>query len=153
MRISNQCICAVEAMADMLVEGRDRPRTTHAIAQRVGRSVSYIEQIMAKLRDAGLIKGERGPGGGYTLRHPAHRIAIADIVRAVEAAPAAGRAESRDASGPVRPDGPDQLWEEVANCTMSFLSGVSLAEAVPTPRFTRVKSAGLPSRPSFQSVS
>lgn len=151
MKISNQCICAVEAMADMLVEGRDRPRTTQAIARRIGRSVSYIEQILAKLRDAGLVKGERGPGGGYTLRQPAHRIAIADIVRAVETP--AVRSAGAVVVGSTRLDGPDLLWDAVANCTLTFLSGVSLAEAVPAPRAVKLAGAGAMPRPTVHGAS
>lgn len=149
MKISNQCICAVEAMADMLVEGRDRPRTTQAIARRIGRSVSYIEQILAKLRDAGLVKGERGPGGGYTLRQPAHRIAIADIVRAVE--PRAVGSAIDTATAWV--DGPDLLWDAVENCTLTFLSGVSLAEAVPAPSVVKLGGIHAMRRPSVHSAS
>ncbi len=47
-------------------------------------SAAYLEQIALKLKEAGLIKGKRGPGGGYRLARPAKNITVADIVIAVE---------------------------------------------------------------------
>lgn len=47
-------------------------------------SPGYLEQVALKLKEAGLIVGKRGPGGGYRLARPAERITVADVVEAVE---------------------------------------------------------------------
>ncbi len=135
MKVTNQSICAVEALADLVIEGGNRPRTTQAIADRIGRSVSYVEQILAKLRDAGLVKGERGPGGGYILQQPPHRIAIADIVQAIEPPGRIvhlRRMNGMDA-GAAEKDGADLLWEAVEHHTREYLSGIVLADILRAP--------------------
>lgn len=47
-------------------------------------SAGYLEQVALKLKEAGLIIGKRGPGGGYRLARPAEKITVADVVVAVE---------------------------------------------------------------------
>lgn len=54
------------------------------IAQRQDISVNYLEQLISKLRKAGLIKGIRGAQGGYVLAMPLEEITIGDILRALE---------------------------------------------------------------------
>ena len=52
--------------------------------QRQEISLSYLEQLFAKLRRGGLVKSVRGPGGGYRLSRPAGEVRIADIIVAVD---------------------------------------------------------------------
>ncbi len=75
---------AVTAMVDLAAHAGDRPVALAEIAARQCISLSYLEQLFAKLRRAGLVRSTRGPGGGYRLRHPATETRIADIVRAVD---------------------------------------------------------------------
>lgn len=51
--------------------------------QVTGGSISYLEQITAKLRVAGLVRSERGPGGGYRLAKPAAEVSVGDLFRAL----------------------------------------------------------------------
>ena len=64
-----------------------RPVSLAEVALRQQISLSYLEQLFARLRRAGLVRSVRGPGGGYLLGRPAEAIAVADIVQAVEEAP------------------------------------------------------------------
>jgi Rrf2 family protein len=54
------------------------------IAERQEISAHYIEQLLVKLRRAGLVKSVKGPGGGYTLAQSADQIRAGDIIRTVE---------------------------------------------------------------------
>ncbi|MFW6413104.1 MAG: Rrf2 family transcriptional regulator, partial [Oceanicaulis sp.] len=84
MKLSTKGRYAVMAMADLAVSSKDGPAPLGEIASRQEISLSYLEQLFAKLRRAGLVKSVRGPGGGYRLARPAGETRVADIMIAVE---------------------------------------------------------------------
>ena len=85
MRLSTKGRYAVMAMADLAQhEAANKPVSLADIAQRQEISLSYLEQLFAKLRRSGLVKSVRGPGGGYRLSRPATEIRVADIIVAVD---------------------------------------------------------------------
>src|SRR5579863_3215836 len=69
MRLSTKGRYAVMAMVDLAKHSRGRPIALAEIAERQEISLSYLEQLFAKLRTASLVKSVRGPGGGYLLGH------------------------------------------------------------------------------------
>jgi Rrf2 family iron-sulfur cluster assembly transcriptional regulator len=75
---------AVNAMIDLALRERAGPVALASIAQRQRISVSYLEQLFARLRQRGLVESTRGPGGGYTLGRGAGAITVADIITAVD---------------------------------------------------------------------
>lgn len=83
MKDSSKARYAVAALVDLASQPVHQPTTLAAIAKRQEISVSYLEQLFAKLRAGGLIKSVRGPGGGYILARPGEQITIADIYGAV----------------------------------------------------------------------
>ena len=74
MRLSTKGRYAVTAMMDIALHQRVGPVTLADISQCQGISLSYLEQLFAKLRKGGLVEGVRGPGGGYRLARPADQI-------------------------------------------------------------------------------
>jgi Rrf2 family iron-sulfur cluster assembly transcriptional regulator len=85
MRLSTKGRYAVMAMADLAGhEGGGRPVSLADIAERQEISLSYLEQLFAKLRRGGLVTSVRGPGGGYRLSRPSPEVRIADIIMAVD---------------------------------------------------------------------
>jgi Rrf2 family iron-sulfur cluster assembly transcriptional regulator len=74
---------AVIAMIEIAEDNSDHPVTLAVIAKKQRISLSYLEQIFAKLRKAGIVKSIKGPGGGYVLAKNKINITIADIVRAI----------------------------------------------------------------------
>src|SRR4249919_3841798 len=85
MRLSTKGRYAVMAMADLAGhEAEARPVSLADIAARQEISLSYLEQLFAKLRRGGLVTSVRGPGGGYRLSRPAREVRIADIIVAVD---------------------------------------------------------------------
>ena len=65
MRLSTKGRYSVTAMLDLAIHDKAGPVTLADISQCQGISLSYLEQLFAKLRKAKLVKGVRGPGGGY----------------------------------------------------------------------------------------
>ena len=84
MRLSTKGRYAVMAMADLARHGRERAVSLAEIAARQEISLSYLEQLFARLRRAGLVKSVRGPGGGYRLSSASSEIMVSDIVLAVD---------------------------------------------------------------------
>ena len=84
MRLTTKGRYAVTAMLDLALHSRTNPVTLTDIAARQTISLSYLEQLFARLRRADMVKGVRGPGGGYTLSREANNINIADIIAAVD---------------------------------------------------------------------
>ncbi|MFC1571911.1 RrF2 family transcriptional regulator, partial [Candidatus Margulisiibacteriota bacterium] len=75
---------AVTAMFDLACHGKGKPIGAAEISKRQGISLSYLEQLLLKLRRAGLVKTVRGPSGGYQLTKSPTKISVGDIVKATE---------------------------------------------------------------------
>ena len=84
MRLTTKGRYAVTAMLDLAFHSDIKPVTLTDIAARQTISLSYLEQLFSRLRRANMVKGIRGPGGGYTLADTADKINIADIIAAVD---------------------------------------------------------------------
>jgi Rrf2 family iron-sulfur cluster assembly transcriptional regulator len=84
MKLGSKGRYAVMAMVDLAVHGEGRPVSLAEIALRQEISLSYLEQLFARLRRHGLVASVRGPGGGYLLARPACRISIVEVVDAVD---------------------------------------------------------------------
>lgn len=124
MNIRPSAYLGVEIMAHLASSSADRPRTVQFLAASIQRSVSYTQELMAGLRNAGLVQARQGPGGGYYLTRPANRIAVAEVVRVLDAADGWGRQVAA-------PSGTDLLWEGLRRHVLLFLDGVSLADIAP----------------------
>ena len=84
MRLTTKGRYAVTAMLDLAIHHGAGPITLADIAQRQGISLSYLEQLFARLRRRSLVSSVRGPGGGYTLGRGAADIYVAQVIAAVD---------------------------------------------------------------------
>ena len=134
MKLSTKGRYAVMAMADLAAhgsEGRAVPLAEISARQEI--SLSYLEQLFAKLRKTGLVVSVRGPGGGYRLSQPASELRIGDIILAVEEPIAATRCKPGSAIGCTGTAArciTHDLWEELGRQIHVFLSSVTLADVV-----------------------
>jgi Rrf2 family protein len=89
----------------------------------------FLETILSDLRTAGLIRSQRGASGGYRLAVPADRIAIADVIRAVEGPLASVRgAPAEELQYPPSTPGLQDLWIAVRAALRNVLEGVTVAD-------------------------
>ena len=134
MRLSTNGRYAVMAMADLAAhEAGAKPVSLADIAQRQEISLSYLEQLFAKLRRGGLVKSVRGPGGGYRLSRASAELRIADIILAVDEPITATRCQvgsTKGCTGTGARCVTHDLWEELGRQIQVFLSSVSLADVV-----------------------
>ena len=84
MKLSTKGRYAIIAMSDIVLYGNQSPVSLSEINTRQGISLSYLEQLFAKLKSSGLVKSIRGPGGGYSLNKNPSDINLMDIITAVD---------------------------------------------------------------------
>jgi Rrf2 family iron-sulfur cluster assembly transcriptional regulator len=131
MKLSTKGRYAVMAVVDLAQQSDGRPVALADVAKRQEISLSYLEQLFAKLRRFGLVKSVRGPGGGYLLSETAEKTRVADIVLAVDEPIRATRCT------PGSPEGcrgnrercaTHHLWEALGGHIFSFLNSVTIAD-------------------------
>jgi Rrf2 family iron-sulfur cluster assembly transcriptional regulator len=134
VRLTSKGRYAVMAMADLSKSGAGRSAVPLAeIADRQGLSLSYLEQLFAQLRRAGLVVGVRGPGGGYRLARSPSEIDVASIVVAVNEPIRATRCRDGSLKSCMGREGrciAHDLWAELGLQIHSFLETVSLEDVV-----------------------
>lgn len=133
MRLSTKGRYSVTAMLDIAIHDKAGPVTLADISQCQGISLSYLEQLFARLRKSGLVKGVRGPGGGYRLSRPANKISIGDIIRAVDESVDVTRCEGRGDCLNGEACLTHELWTELSNRLYQFLDGITLSQFVDRP--------------------
>lgn len=84
MKLSTKGRYGLRALIDLAQYSEQEAVSISSIAQRQNISESYLEQLVAKLKKAGLVKSIRGAQGGYKLARPAASISVGDILRALE---------------------------------------------------------------------
>ena len=125
MRLSTRGRFAINAMIDLALRQRHCPVPLSELALRHGISLSYLEQVFAKLRQHGLVESTRGPGGGYTLGFRGDAISVADIVTAIEGG--APNPQDDDASGTGgATDMTQALWDQLHTALMAHMQTISL---------------------------
>jgi Rrf2 family iron-sulfur cluster assembly transcriptional regulator len=131
VKLSTKGRYAVMALVDLASQSDGRPVALADIAERQEISLSYLEQLFAKLRRGGLVRSVRGPGGGYLLARTADDTRVSDAILAVDEPIRATRCKSGSSAG-CRANKSrcltHDLWEELGNQIHVFLSSVSLAD-------------------------
>jgi Rrf2 family iron-sulfur cluster assembly transcriptional regulator len=84
LKLSTKGRYGLRAFIDLAVYAQEGPVSLASIAARQEISLSYLEQLMAKLKKAGLVESIRGVNGGYKLARPAEEISVGDVLRALE---------------------------------------------------------------------
>jgi Rrf2 family iron-sulfur cluster assembly transcriptional regulator len=129
MRLSTKSRYAVTAMLDLTLNGTRGPVTLSDISDNQSISLSYLEQLFAALRSKGLVRGVRGPGGGYYLGRDAADITVADVICAVDewVEYTRARAEQQPAETECTTR---SLWDDLSNQIFDFVDNISLKELV-----------------------
>jgi len=138
MKLTTKGRYAVTAMLDLALHYQKGAVTLAEIAKRQGISLSYLEQLFARLRRSGLVDSVRGPGGGYTLATEPSKVSVVEIIHAINE-----NIDARRCSGEKNCHGDEaclthQLWEDLSERIHTFLSGITLADLVAKPHVQAV---------------
>ena len=130
MRLTTKGRYAVTAMLDLVLHSQNTPVTLTEIATRQTISLSYLEQLFSRLRKADLVKGVRGPGGGYRIRQTPDLISIASIIEAVnepiDSTKCGGEENCQHDSICLTHD----LWAGLSDHIQDYLSQITLADLI-----------------------
>lgn len=130
MRLTTKGRYAVTAMLDLALHSDEGPVSLADISTRQGISLSYLEQLFARLRHFKLVQSVRGPGGGYRLIGNTADISIAQVVDAVSESLDATRCEGKGNCHEGEVCLTHHLWEDLSAQIHRFLSDITLADLV-----------------------
>ncbi len=125
MKLSSRSQYAITAMLELALHEDSKPITLFDISQKQKISLSYLEQLFARLRSQKLVRGRRGPGGGYVLARSTDDISVADIVAAVDDVPTEDSGEDAISSEGVSSD---ILWHNLSSQIYSYLQEIKLSQ-------------------------
>ncbi len=140
MKLTTKGRYAVTAMLDLALRYDKGAVTLADIAKRQGISLSYLEQLFAKLRRSGLVDSVRGPGGGYTLAMEPAKISVAEIIMAINENIDATRCGGEKNCHGDQTCLTHQLWEDLSTRIHEFLNGITLGDLVTKPHVQEVAS-------------
>lgn len=130
MRLTTKGRYAVTAMLDLALRAGKDPVSLAEISGRQGISLSYLEQLFARLRSNDLVSSVRGPGGGYRLSRDAALISVAQIIDAVnesvDATSCGGEGDCQQGEKCLTHD----LWCLLSEKIHDFLDAITLAGLV-----------------------
>ena len=130
MRLTTKGRYAVTAMLDLALHAQRGPVSLADISERQGISLSYLEQLFAKLRRGNLVSSVRGPGGGYQLSRDMQGIQVAEVIDAVNESVDATRCQGQGDCHAGDTCLTHHLWCDLSQQIHEFLSGISLADLV-----------------------
>ncbi|TVP92010.1 MAG: Rrf2 family transcriptional regulator [Thioalkalivibrio sp.] len=137
MKLTTRGRYAVTAILDVALYAGDGPVPLGDVAERQRLSLSYLEQLFARLRRQGLVRSSRGPGGGYELSRPAGEISVAEVIFAVDepvdVTRCGGLVNCNQDSRCLTHD----LWVELSRKMDEFFSSRTLADVLERQRKVR----------------
>lgn len=118
MLLSRRSLSAIVATVDVALHARPEPVTSKALAARHGLGPRHLEPILQALVRVGILKGVRGPRGGYQLARERRRVSLGDVVRAT------ARLPDPDAAGPASSLVAALIEPAIAEASGAFLAGL-----------------------------
>jgi len=128
MRLTTKGRYAVTAVLDLALHQNTGPVSLAAISERQCISLSYLEQLFAKLRRNDIVSSTRGPGGGYTLTNAVDEVSVSDIILAVDESCKVVDCSDNDGCNDGYQCLTHDLWQELSNEIRTFLDGITLSE-------------------------
>ncbi|MFZ5647915.1 MAG: RrF2 family transcriptional regulator [Bacillota bacterium] len=131
MRLSTRGHYGLKAMFDLAQHYGADPIPLKSVAERQNISEHYLEQLIAVLRKAGLVRSVRGAQGGYILARPPEQIHVGEVIRVLE-----GPIAPVECVSELRTTECDQadscitrtVWEKVRDSIVQVLDSISLAD-------------------------
>ncbi|MDG2460588.1 MAG: Fe-S cluster assembly transcriptional regulator IscR [Luminiphilus sp.] len=134
MKLTTRGRYAVTAMLDLAINAGNRPVSLADISGRQEISLSYLEQLFAKLRRGELVTSARGPGGGYRLARSDTEIFVAQIIDAVDESVDVTNCQGKGNCHHGETCLTHHLWEDLSGQIHEFLSQISLGDLMERQR-------------------
>ena len=127
LKCTRRTMHALEAVVDIAFHARPEPVQSKDIATRQNVPQRYLEQVMQHLVRNGILKGVRGPRGGYTLARERRRITVGEVVRIVSELDAEGE-EDFSAGSELGRRTVQPIWEECQEAIMAKIDKITLED-------------------------
>jgi Rrf2 family transcriptional regulator, iron-sulfur cluster assembly transcription factor len=133
MRLTTKSRYGTRLVIDLAIYGKKKSIPLSEVARRQNISIKYLEQLVRKLKQAGMIKSQRGPYGGHSLAKPPSDITVGDIVRTLEESTAiTDCAETDDRQCGICNQAGDCLsrwvWVEASQAMFECLDNITVAD-------------------------
>ncbi len=132
MILGSKARYAVMAMVELAGYDAARPVTLAQLAEKQEFTVPYLEQIFRKLKQCGLVRSVRGPGGGYVLGKPSDSLRLSEIVVAVEESFKMTRCDKKTTASGCMGSGAKCLthdvWQGLEQRIFEYFDGITLAD-------------------------
>lgn len=128
LRPSKKLVLALEAVADIAFHGGAEPVQSQDIARRLNLPRRYLEQVMQQLVRAGILRGVRGPRGGYRLARERRRVSVGDVVRVVRGIEELPAQETLASSSELGRKVIGPFWAGTERDLMARLDGVTIEQ-------------------------
>ena len=127
LKLSRKTMLAIEAVLDVAYNARPDPVQSKDITRRQGIPQRYLEQVMQSLVHRNILKGVRGPKGGYTLARERRKITVGEVVRVVDQLDEDGDTDPVSAADlgekVVAP-----LWAEIRDAMLARLDTITMED-------------------------
>ena len=133
MKLTTKGRYGLRAVIDLAVYAKEEPVSLAAVAERQSISISYLEQLIAKLKKAGIVQSTRGAQGGYTLAKSPEEISVGDILRALEGtlSPVECVAENGDSECASSDFCVTKyVWKRISDSINDTVNGIPLSELI-----------------------
>lgn len=134
MRLSTKSRYAVTSLLDLVLHADEGPVSLAEISRRQDISLSYLEQLFAKMRRNKLVVSTRGPGGGYSLKGTPEEVSISDIILSVDDSFDVVNKDALPGDYSYEPCLTEKLWDELSTQIESYLTKITLADMVNSTR-------------------
>ncbi|MBO5198592.1 MAG: RrF2 family transcriptional regulator [Lachnospiraceae bacterium] len=134
MKLSTKGRYGLRAVVDLAMHADEEAVSLSSVAERQHISMSYLEQLIAKLKKAGIVSSVRGSQGGYVLAKTPEEISVGDILRALEGslnpvdcAAITGEGESCGGSGSCVTK---YVWQRITDSINDTVDSIRLSELI-----------------------
>ena len=128
MKLTSKGRYAVTAILDLAFHLKEGPVSLAHISKRQDISLSYLEQLFTRLRKHKLVRSTRGPGGGYSLSRSADRIAVSEVIAAVDELVDSTRCSGANNCHDGQQCLTHELWDDLSRQILGFLGDITLQD-------------------------
>lgn len=129
MKVSTRVEYGMLALTDIAIYSENGSSVSAPdIAERQNISQKYLEQILTHLKQAGLIRAQKGLRGGYSLSRPADAIRLSDVLNALDNSILERMDSAQEGDSSLRGAVNACLWEKINKAMAEFAEGKTLAD-------------------------
>src|SRR5690349_16907468 len=126
LKLSRKTLLALEAVIDIAFNARPEPVQAKEITARQGVPQRYLEQVLQQLVRCGILKGVRGPRGGYRLARERRRVTVGEVIRVLEGGEDQALDVPAESGSPLGARVLNPFWERISHELMARLDAVTI---------------------------